>query len=320
MKIIFLICLLVIANSFKFSSKKPKKITKTRAVKSKIVDSKGTINDALKVIKDSEINLKEILPFKVSAAAEKGVKELVTEMSKYKQDPWHSGDLLEHSQWAAYSVLDWLKNPSTYPMVEGLDHSTLLVTTFFHDLGKAGDCIYNVYDKTKYGGKEDTIHPYYSGDYVLRKRKFMAAPCKGHTLNIPKIIKSIDPKIDIREVGFCSYMHWEFGKINAGWSKTSFALPVPKPLISDYYKKVKEFIPMVGDRLKPSKELIKLCIAVACADVAGSRNIRLKADHPHILPENRNKTQDPWIDYKLEANYKEIRNAVLNNYDDEMKR
>ena len=51
----------------------------------------------------------------------------------------HSGNLFEHSQWAALQILKWYIDKD--PIMDDLDLETTIVATFFHDIGKGGDCI-----------------------------------------------------------------------------------------------------------------------------------------------------------------------------------
>ena len=55
-------------------------------------------------------------------------------------------------------------------MNEGLsanDYKIALISAFFHDIGKEGDCIYDMYSNKIYGGVGDWAHLDYSRDILL---------------------------------------------------------------------------------------------------------------------------------------------------------
>lgn len=98
----------------------------------------------------------------------------------------HAGNLYQHVQWATLQVIQWhMMQNEIMDGFHDLENLNLcIVSTFFHDIGKAGDCIkscnqvecwYDMYNTTKYGGLGDNEHPTRSGDIILGKELFQMA-------------------------------------------------------------------------------------------------------------------------------------------------
>lgn len=74
----------------------------------------------------------------------------------------HSGDLLEHSKWTAMQAAVWIHSKDAW--VEGVDPRMVIMASFLHDLGKAGDCAFNCVKRDKEDStKPRTIHPVVHG-------------------------------------------------------------------------------------------------------------------------------------------------------------
>jgi uncharacterized UBP type Zn finger protein len=100
-----------------------------------------------------------------------------------------------------------------------------IVAAFFHDIGKGGDCVktckdtcwLNMYAGKKYNGKENAIHPSYSGDMILGTipLRLSCEHCNNNCeVNITSTIIEAFPDVPINEVALAAFMHWEFGKLN----------------------------------------------------------------------------------------------------------
>ena len=134
----------------------------------------------------------------------------------------HSGNLFEHSQWAALQILKWYIDKD--PIMDDLDLETTIVATFFHDIGKGGDCIntcnensicwFDMYSPNKYHKNGDGVHPTYCSDMILGKIPFIVNCSKNETININELIAKEYPTLNINEIALAALMHWEFGKLN----------------------------------------------------------------------------------------------------------
>ena len=237
--------------------------------------------------------------------------------SKY---PWqkklcqsHSGNLFEHSQWSALQIVKWSNEKD--PVMEGVNIRTAIVSAFFHDIGKGGDCVkscgnacwFDMYSDVKYNRKGDGIHPTYSGDMILGKILFVPNCLKKElSINIKDIIEKTYPDISINEVALAAYMHWEFGKLNITGKPDSEKVEI-------YLKNFKESCEKCN--LTPNETLLRLCIAVACADISAGTNRRLKPSINRIEPaEEVFIGKDPWIMFGMDANYLKYRQMVLDLY------
>lgn len=68
-----------------------------------------------------------------------------------------------------------------------------MLAAFFHDAGKSGDCIYNMYDEKKYGGAGDQTHPIRCGDLFLNKAEYKVCDDKGENpekINFSEVIET----------------------------------------------------------------------------------------------------------------------------------
>jgi hypothetical protein len=224
----------------------------------------------------------------------------------------HSGNLFEHSQWSALQILKWFNEKN--PVMDGVDLRTAIVAAFFHDIGKGGDCVktckdtcwLNMYAAKKYNGKGNAIHPSYSGDMILGSIPFKLSceQCNHNCeVNIRDTIIEAFPDIPINEVALAAFMHWEFGKLNIPGKSEEEKIAI-------YLQNFKESCAKCG--LTPSENLLKLCIAVACADITAGTNRRLQPNVNGIVPTNEKFIgKDPWVIFGMEAKYLEYREKVL---------
>lgn len=214
----------------------------------------------------------------------------------------HAGDLLQHSQWTAYQIKKWSEEKSA--ILEGVDLNTAIVAAFFHDIGKGGDCIFDMYSAEKYNSKGDRSHPINCGDILMGTSKFFICDGtkKGDEINIPKLIKDNFPDLDINKLALAAYMHWEFGEINR--AKTDAEVVTAAEA---YLKKFKDSVSKVG--LKANLELLKLCIAVSCADIAGSSNKRVSRMEGVLDPVYL--ARDNWVEFGMDRRHLTLRDKVI---------
>jgi hypothetical protein len=164
-----------------------------------------------------------------------------------------------------------------------------------------------MYANAKYKGKGDGIHPSYSGDMILGKMSFMPnCQNKGIQINIKDIIEKTYPDISVNEVALAAYMHWEFGKLNIPGK--------PEAEKIDIY--LKNFInSCINCNLTPNENLLRLCIAVACADISAGTNRRLTPSVNGVVPANEVFIgKDPWVMFGMDSKYLEYRQKVLDVY------
>jgi len=214
----------------------------------------------------------------------------------------HAGNLLEHSQWTAYQIQQWANDKSK--ILEGVDLNTALVAAFTHDMGKGGDCIYDMYSNDKYNKKGDRSHPENCGDLLMGTSKFYTCngDKKGAEINVKTAIAEAFPKVETKELALAAYMHWEFGEINR--AKTPAEVDTN---VTAYVKKFKDACTKVG--LTASKKLLKLCMAVSCADIAGSTNVRISRMEGVLPPVYFAK--DGWVMFGMDGKHQAYIDKVL---------
>ncbi len=227
----------------------------------------------------------------------------------------HSGNLFEHSQWSALQIIKWFNEKD--PIMEGVDLRTAIVAAFFHDIGKGGDCKttcketcwHNMYASSKYNGRGDAVHPMYSGDMILGQIPFKLQCDKCNTdceLMINTLIKNTFKGVSVEEVALAAYMHWEFGKLN-------FPGKSLEQKVAIYLNTFQEMCERVG--LVPNEKLLRLCMAVACADITAGTNRRLVPNVNGIRPANEKFLgKDPWVAFGMVGKYLEYRDAVLSAF------
>jgi hypothetical protein len=162
----------------------------------------------------------------------------------------HGGNLFEHSKWSALQIIQWFKDRN--PLIEGVDKETAYVGALFHDIGKGGDCTYDMYADGKYGpGKGDWAHPERCGDMILYGKPLYNICRDGKVVNNYNIkvkIKQSYPNVNINEIALAAYMHWEFGRINIPGKDISEKIQIYLETFKKYCSKCS---------LKPSKKLLK---------------------------------------------------------------
>jgi len=230
----------------------------------------------------------------------------------------HAGDLYDHSEWTALQILKWFLESNT--VVSDLDLDTPLIAGFFHDIGKGGDCHstcmnntcwLDIYSTKKYEGEGESVHPVYSGEMLLGKRLYKKCGTSGIEIDIHSILQKAFPHCDMKKVALAAYMHWEFGKLNIPGTDIKSKCKV----YLDLYKKYCKTCEL--DYKDPY--LIKLCIAVACADISGGVNTRLLPSVKDIKPKDKKYySKDAWVLYGMENKYLELRNILLTQFTEDI--
>jgi len=227
----------------------------------------------------------------------------------------HSGNLFEHSQWAALQILKW--HIDNDPIMDGLDLETTIIAAFFHDIGKGGDCVNNcntnglcwfdMYSNDKYDKKGDAVHPTYCSDMILGKIDFIVNCTTKQTINIKELLLKIYPNLNIEKIALAALMHWEFGKLNI---KNEYSEKI----------KIKNYLDMFFNScqtlgLNPNDKLLKLCIAVACADITAGTNKRLLPSVDGIIPEKEVFLgKDPFVLFGMDKKYIDYRQSLIDAF------
>jgi hypothetical protein len=224
-----------------------------------------------------------------------------------------------------------------------------IIAAFFHDLGKAGDCYFNVYDNKKYDDGNESKHPLISADFISGKKLYIIDCVENikSRINISNIIKKLFKLNDyqIKIISFIAYMHWEFGKLNINVeSKTNndkienyvkefiigFKLYINDSIISCNDSKsciTSSTIELIKINLKLINQylilkdyidiisLLKLCILISCADIASGTNKRLTNNFPDdYLSKLKYLSSDPWVKFNMDTNYKLYSQNLINYF------
>jgi len=182
----------------------------------------------------------------------------------------HGGNLYHHSVWTMLHIVLWNDPKHEFNfLMNNVNYELAKLCAYLHDLGKGGDNNHNIYDKTKFNEYNCNVndHTIKSGDFILNKEYLMMNDKK---LDVKKLITSICKECDIKQIALTAYMHWEFGRLNMESKK----YPTLWNKLNLYYELLKKWCKKCN--LKPSLELLKLCIVVSCADIASGTNKRLK--------------------------------------------
>jgi hypothetical protein len=228
----------------------------------------------------------------------------------------HGGNLYEHSRWSALQVIQWIEDKDE--ITDGLknvnDIGTAIVCAYFHDIGKGGDCITDMYSPNKYHGHGEHTHPKYSGCMILGKTDGICEGkneyniCKNdkkESININNLIKKLYPNVNIKVVALTAFMHWEFGKLNIPNGELDKKIEIYLNEFKDYCK--------ICD-LTPNVYLLKMCILIACADISAGSNKRLHLKNQEI-PKQNYISKDPWEAFKMNERYLFYRKKVLEQFE-----
>ena len=219
----------------------------------------------------------------------------------------HGGDLFAHSQWSALQIIKWFDENNS--LIEDLDINETVLCAFFHDIGKGYDCIFNMYDSNKYDKKGDHVHPNYCGNVILGKIDVQKCDGTGEKINIKDFFNKYYSAYDITHIALTAYMHWEFGKLNIG--------PDTELLFRVFGYLHTFFQTCLKLKIDHTEKLLKLCIAIGCADITASTNSRFK-DHNFgdkiTIAKQRYASFNPWEFYGMEQKYINYRHHILFHY------
>lgn len=248
----------------------------------------------------------------------------------------HSGNLFEHSQWSALQILQWKTEEKD--IVKGMNINTAMIAAFFHDIGKGGDCVkthtkeecwLDMYSDDKYDKQGDGVHPTYSANMILGKLPFHLTCNKNDDgINIKDLLEREFPGINIKEIALAAEMHWEFGRLNILDRSESATLnsidnsdlkeiklkEIKSNKIHIYYTRFFKACDKCG--LDPSEMLLRLCMVVACADIAAGSNRRLRSEKTNgiIAAKETFIGTDPWVLFGMDKKYMGYHQSVLDSY------
>ena len=243
----------------------------------------------------------------------------------------HGGNLFEHSQWSAIIVYMWFGNKHELVRYIDIKYKKLaVIAAFFHDIGKGGDCLYNVYNIDKYNKEGDRFHPEYCMKMIIGEINYYLN-CKdnkpvnnGLEINIKELLKGLFnfTDLEIQIIALISYMHWELGELNRGgtaedYSKTfilgfNTVFKTVYSNINDIYKYLK------NKNLIDLLDLLRLCILISCADITAGTNkqvIDLKTNGFKLEGFNISKliylSKNCWVLFKMNEKYNDHRLKLL---------
>ena len=250
----------------------------------------------------------------------------------------HGGDLFQHSQWSALYVTLWYQQANLYPKLHQLltqvVNSKLFNTIisddreekieflqlcgFFHDIGKGGECTtarcvtYDMYHAKKYEGRGDQVHPEYSKNYILK-------PGKTYNQLLAPLLEELFARyknpIQARLiVALCAAVHWDFGKLNIPSGVPGHLKP------NQYIKGIRSNLREIINYINYGKAfssndfltVIKLCMAVSCADVASAYNTELMQNSVNKQSINKESINKQTIN-KQSINKESINKQTINN-------
>lgn len=130
------------------------------------------------------------------------IGKLIEDMKNYKTYNINDqqGDLFEHSVWVALTIQDFFTDLDKQDWVNGIEtyKNLCIISGFLHDIGKAGDLVFNFYEKDN--------HIERGLDYVMGRQEYKLKNNK--VLDIPKILSSINISVNDQKIlGFIILTH-----------------------------------------------------------------------------------------------------------------
>jgi hypothetical protein len=247
----------------------------------------------------------------------------------------HGGDLFQHSQWTALYLRQWLEGscqpPSRYRALHAILRSViqspllatavgaqkvdfLLMCGFFHDIGKGGDGIYDMYSARKYNAAGESQHPRFCERAIRRPG---GRHYDGILRDCLKALLSAcaNARVARALLALCAATHWEFGKLNMDGAAGIDA--------GQYVAFVRTHLRAIVTSVRLSKserdllhtnfvEVLKLCMAVSCADIAAAYNDELQSSHGvTVAPSTHRSVGGAWTQYEMKKNHSKYIRAVL---------
>ena len=154
----------------------------------------------------------------------------------------------------------------------------------------------------------------------MGKRKLYLA-CSTDTcdiLNVPNLVKSLSEHVDPREVALAAYMHWEVGRLNMGETEEF------NNRLQTWYNVFVSSCARV--ELIPTESLVRLCVAVAAADIAAGTNIRLTKPTLPIqynvdrIPDNIHTSSDAWTKFHMDKQIHGYQSKIIEFVNNELSR
>jgi hypothetical protein len=221
----------------------------------------------------------------------------------------HGGNLLEHSLWTKYQIKDWIR--SNDALAHYINPKLAVTAGYIHDIGKAGDCVFDLYSPMKYGGQPDRIHAIIGADMIMGKIPFgigckcMDNVCRStKTLNVRELLTKWKVYHLRRELAVVVAMHWELGAMNMN-SSESLSHRADK-YISTFFEMCSRY------DTSPTLQLLCTCIIVAAADISAGTSDRLRGRYR--VPHNIYPSKDSWIAYKMNERVHKYRESIITRY------
>lgn len=237
----------------------------------------------------------------------------------------HEGDLDDHTLWTEMYARHWVESRS--PLADGVDVRLALAGAALHDIGKGGDCVetcmqegcfFDMYGDAKYGGKGDRAHAGRGADVMLGREPYFTQ-CRrgadnvlaGHApLDVPALLAAfgIRSATDRQQLAVIADIHWEFGVINIPDKKRNV-----EQRLRDYLDKFEAACARL--HVRPTETLLRTCILVSCADIAGAspqnlpQGMRTFLDTPSPKPKYDGTL--PWTQYRMDIRAKPYLNALV---------
>ena len=206
----------------------------------------------------------------------------------------HGGNLFEHSQWSALNIARWFTedNSQSYQKLNDLTKQTcqhvnqivgakgingiefLMACAFFHDIGKGGDDIYDMYSNVKYQGKGDAHHPVVCRDAILTPGKLYDGLLKSTLRTVLSDLAS-DVSLARKILALCADMHWEFGKLNI---PREFGGITADIYIGKIEQSMQDLMPHLVHG-KDFEHIVNLCMVISCSDIAAASSEELKSTY-----------------------------------------
>ena len=213
-----------------------------------------------------------------------------------------------------------------------------LVSAFFHDIGKAGDCYYDMYNHDKYNKTGNLNHPLFCAKIISGQLEYILDCENISAINIKKILINIFnfTENDIKIISLISYMHWEFGKLNI--PNESIEIKLEK-YCTNFIEGFNLFFELttqlnslkeINDYLNQNNMinliiLLKLCILISCADISAGTNLRVlnkdnyDFDFDIEISSLKYLSKDPWTYFEMNTKYSNYSNQLIDFFTSKIK-